>query len=67
MSDVRQTLEKVANLYPPELVEGQILDIDRVAFNIEVSLSGRSPSGLTICDVGGGGLDFFRQAVPRLA
>ncbi len=50
-------LEKVAKEYPGNLVDGQIRDIPRIAFNISLVLEtakSKTPSELVICDLGGG-------------
>ncbi len=51
------TLKIVANQYPKDLVDEQVRDISRIAFNINIaleSLKPKSPSELEICDLGGG-------------
>ena len=47
-------LREAAQLYPEELVQGQLRDIPRIAFNIRLALAGGEPQGLAICDLGGG-------------
>lgn len=50
-------LTKVANEYPPNMIEGQINDIARMSFHIGLALAAakpRTPSELEICDLGGG-------------
>ncbi len=50
-------LRKVATQYPKDMVEEQVQDIVRIAFNIGVALDAakpKSPNELEICDLGGG-------------
>lgn len=50
-------LRGVATQYPAALVEEQVRDVDRIAFNISVALDAarpKSPNVLEICDLGGG-------------
>src|SRR5215468_1050765 len=51
------TLKKVASQYPSDMVDKQIKDIPRIAFNIGIALEflkPKSPTELEICDLGGG-------------
>jgi hypothetical protein len=53
---LRGVLDEVAKEYPRNMVQGQLLDIPRIAFHINLVLeiaNTKSPSGLSICDVGG--------------
>jgi 2-polyprenyl-3-methyl-5-hydroxy-6-metoxy-1,4-benzoquinol methylase len=61
-SSLFETLRKVATQYPKDMIDGQIRDIPRIAFNIGIALE-RSGSAcvkqkplneLEICDLGGG-------------
>ena len=52
--NIESTLAKVAHSYPPEMVAAQVRDIPRIAFNIRTALGGRDPSGVSVCDLGGG-------------
>jgi 2-polyprenyl-3-methyl-5-hydroxy-6-metoxy-1,4-benzoquinol methylase len=58
MSDrLEDTLRKVALRYPAHMIEEQLSDIPRVAFNIRLGLTRvapKSPGELAICDLGGG-------------
>src|SRR5262245_43200115 len=51
------TLKIVANKYPKDMVDEQLRDISRIAFNIDIALQSVKPkftSELEICDLGGG-------------
>jgi len=51
------TLRKVASQYPRDMVDKQIKDIPRIAFNIGIALEflkPKYPNELEICDLGGG-------------
>jgi hypothetical protein len=53
---LRGILNEVAKEYPGDMVQGQVLDIPRIAFHISLVLeiaNTKSPSELSICDVGG--------------
>jgi 2-polyprenyl-3-methyl-5-hydroxy-6-metoxy-1,4-benzoquinol methylase len=55
--ELREALSEVANEYPAEMVQDQLVDLPRIAFNIGLALEGqdsRSPKELSICDLGGG-------------
>lgn len=50
-------LKNVANQYPKDMCYGQVLDIPRISFNINIVLDAAKPkphSELEICDIGGG-------------
>ena len=50
-------LKNVANQYPKDMVDGQVRDISRISFNINVALGAvkhKAHSELEICDLGGG-------------
>ncbi len=51
---IKEVLSQVAREYPANLIEGQIRDIPRIAFNIVLAVGNRDPSGLRVCDIGGG-------------
>jgi len=54
---LRGILDEVAKEYPRNMVQEQLLDIPRIAFHISLVLeiaNTKSPSELSICDVGGG-------------
>src|SRR5215469_5613265 len=53
-SEIENVLRDVASLYPSETRSEQYDDVPRVAFNIDLALNGREPSGCSICDIGGG-------------
>ena len=56
-SDIESVLRNVAEKYPQNLVDGQIRDIPRVAFNIGVALrfaNSECLGDLKVCDLGGG-------------
>ena len=56
-SDDMSVLREVAKRYPPDLVEGQLTDLDRIHFNIRLALDALpdlSRDRLSICDLGGG-------------
>ena len=56
-SNIFKTLTKVANKYQKDMVDGQVKDIPRIAFNISIALDSvkqKSPSEIEICDLGGG-------------
>lgn len=55
--NVVDALRKVAHQYPKDMVEEQVRDIGRIAFNIGLALGAarpKSPEELEICDLGGG-------------
>lgn len=47
-----KTLEEVARSYPAGMVDGQLRDIPRIAFNIRLATNGATK--MSICDIGGG-------------
>lgn len=51
--DIETTLKSIALKYPQELVAGQLSDVKRIAFNINLVLS-RKGNNITVCDIGGG-------------
>src|SRR5262245_2979800 len=51
---LERTLEDVARCYPPKLIDEQLRDIPRIAFNIKLAINGAEPKGTSICDIGGG-------------
>lgn len=54
---LRALLEQLAREYPPEMVAGQLRDIPRIAFNIQLAMRAVAPRDLRqarICDLGGG-------------
>jgi 2-polyprenyl-3-methyl-5-hydroxy-6-metoxy-1,4-benzoquinol methylase len=54
---LRGVLVEVANEYPKSIVDGQIQDVPRIAFNISLAMetAGYKPaSELSVCDLGGG-------------
>lgn len=54
ISRIKEVLSEAAREYPADLIEGQIKDIPRIAFNIGLAAGNRNPSELRICDIGGG-------------
>jgi SAM-dependent methyltransferase len=50
---LEMTLREVAQRYPKELIEGQLRDIPRIAFNIGLILD-RVGTDVSVCDLGGG-------------
>jgi SAM-dependent methyltransferase len=55
MHMVEEFLEDVARSYPSkELIDDQLGDIPRIAFNIRLALNGTDPAATSICDIGGG-------------
>src|SRR4029077_7288148 len=55
--DLLDVLTRVANQYPEDLVEEQLRDIPRIAFNIRIGVEAAKPRHhreLEICDLGGG-------------
>jgi 2-polyprenyl-3-methyl-5-hydroxy-6-metoxy-1,4-benzoquinol methylase len=55
--DLLDVLTRVANQYPEDLVEEQLRDIPRIAFNIRIAVEAAKPRHhreLEICDLGGG-------------
>lgn len=53
MMELEEKLKSIALSYPQELVDSQLLDIKRIAFNINLVLS-KKGTNTTICDIGGG-------------
>src|SRR3984893_2518179 len=53
-NDIRTALSDVVRAYPPEMRAVQTRDIPRIAFNIHLSVGDGSPTGCSICDIGGG-------------
>jgi 2-polyprenyl-3-methyl-5-hydroxy-6-metoxy-1,4-benzoquinol methylase len=51
---IESVLEEIARSYPSNMQGGQLQDIPRIASHIRLALNGRDPSGLAICDIGGG-------------
>jgi SAM-dependent methyltransferase len=47
-------LEDVARIYPSKLIDDQLGDIPRIAFNIRLALNGADPRAISVCDIGGG-------------
>src|ERR1700721_1855586 len=54
MQMIEEVLEGVARSYPSKLINGQLQDIPRIAFNIKLALNGADPRAMSICDIGGG-------------
>jgi SAM-dependent methyltransferase len=54
MRMVEGVLESVARSYPSNLIEDQLQDIPRIAFNVRLALNGTDPRTVSICDIGGG-------------
>jgi SAM-dependent methyltransferase len=52
--NIESKLYAIAHSYPSEMVADQVRDIPRIAFNIRLALGGRDPSGISVCDIGGG-------------
>ena len=53
MQKIIDTLEKIALKYPPDLVDIQLADIQRIAFHIQL-ITNQKGSKITVCDLGGG-------------
>ncbi len=56
-NSVVQKLMEVARKYPEDMVDAQILDIPRIAFNVDITLNAtdrKSAGELEVCDLGGG-------------
>jgi len=54
---IKEKLLETANLYPKELIQGEVKNINRIEFNIQLALNGsenKNLSDLEICDLGGG-------------
>ena len=54
---VKKNLIEIANKYPKELIHGQLSDVDRISFHINLAINSfknRIPPDLEICDLGGG-------------
>jgi hypothetical protein len=51
MQMVEEILEGVARSYPSKLIDGQLRDIPRIAFNIRLALNGANPQAMSICDI----------------
>jgi 2-polyprenyl-3-methyl-5-hydroxy-6-metoxy-1,4-benzoquinol methylase len=52
-----EILRKVANQYPKDMIDAQIRDISRIAFNIRIALEWvrpKSTNEVELCDLGGG-------------
>jgi SAM-dependent methyltransferase len=54
MQMIEGVLEGVARSYPSKLIDDQLQDIPRIAFNIRLALNGANPRAISICDIGGG-------------
>jgi SAM-dependent methyltransferase len=54
MQMLEEILEDIARSYPSKLIEDQLRDIPRIAFNIRLALNGADPRAMSICDIGGG-------------
>jgi SAM-dependent methyltransferase len=54
MQMVEEILEGVARSYSSKLIDGQLRDVPRIAFNISLALNGADPRAMSICDIGGG-------------
>lgn len=52
--EIEEKLLEVARSYPSHLIDAQLRDVKRVAYNIRLALDGRPPEGITIGDIGGG-------------
>lgn len=50
---IASELIRLARRYPPELIEGQLADVERIAFHIGL-IAGAVPAGGHVCDIGGG-------------
>jgi hypothetical protein len=50
---IKDTLKSIALMYPENLVNSQLMDIDRIAFHIKLILD-RKGNNITLLDVGGG-------------
>lgn len=53
LPDVKQTLAAIAAKYPPDLVAGQLSDIERISYHIGLVLAHGNKDG-SVCDLGGG-------------
>jgi 2-polyprenyl-3-methyl-5-hydroxy-6-metoxy-1,4-benzoquinol methylase len=54
---LRDVLAKAANQYPAEMIDGQVSDIPRISYHIDLALKAaepKLPGELEICDLGGG-------------
>jgi SAM-dependent methyltransferase len=51
---IEKILEDVARSYPSKLIDDQLGDIPRIAFNIRLALNDVEPRAISICDIGGG-------------
>jgi len=53
LAEIREILRSIALKYPGELVPGQLRDVDRVAYHINLVVE-RKGVQISICDLGGG-------------
>jgi SAM-dependent methyltransferase len=51
--NIHDVLEEVAREYPPDVINNQLFDIQRIAFHISLVLQGNGENS-SICDLGGG-------------
>ena len=51
--DLEQALTALARQYPERMIAGQLADVPRIAFNIQIVLD-RKGSDITLADIGGG-------------
>jgi SAM-dependent methyltransferase len=51
--NLEQTLTALARQYPQRMIDGQLADVPRIAFNIQIVLDRKAP-GSTLADIGGG-------------
>jgi SAM-dependent methyltransferase len=53
LEQIKTVLARIANDYPPDSVAGQLKDVDRIAFHIEI-ISAGLPASARVADIGGG-------------
>lgn len=49
-----QSLKTLARQYPEDMRQGQLQDVQRIAYNISLALDGADPTSVSVCDLGGG-------------
>jgi len=54
LKQIANSLVRVANTYPAELVADQLADVERIAFHISLAMGENDPADLSVCDLGGG-------------
>lgn len=52
-SKIKGTLESIARKYPPEMVQHQLDDVERIAFHIQLVVNAKG-TDVALCDIGGG-------------